>query len=311
MIAVKDSTVSAVIVSMDRPDMLEACVQSIQEQNRTSVDLWIVAYRYSPENLERIKARFPSAHIVESDGVRGFSENNNLALRQLDSEFVFIVNDDTVQTMPVVDALLEDFAKLPGNVAAVSPKIVFPDGRLQTCGRDPWTAWRWMKHYLHLVDETRPGKWSVKDGLFRTWTLNGACFLARTDVFRKAGWFDEYYAFTPEDIALGHKFNDMGWQVFADADVSITHFAGGTISEKEAVIKPVRILGSLHFHSRGSRIRFCLLACYAWLVEAARYTKYLIKGCRTDRDRIMKASARNVMKAVFSGKSPKELLEKI
>ena len=50
-----------------------------------------------------------------------------------------------------------------------------------------------------------------------------------------------------------------------------------------------------------------LLGCFAWCVEAARYMKYLIKGCHSEHDSIMKKTARNVMRAVFSGKSTKEV----
>ncbi len=300
-------TVSAVIVCMDRPDILYPCLESIVSHNRTPVEIWVVAYMFSEEHLSALRRDWPSVRIVESNGLRGFSENNNLALRRISSDYVFVVNDDTVQDMPVIDMLLDDFSRLDGNVAAVSPKIVFADGRVQTCGRGPWTVWRWMKHYLHMGSETRPSRWTMQQGLFRTWTLNGACFLARTDAFRSAGWFDEAYTFTPEDIALGHRFNEMGYTVYADADVRITHYAGSSVSDMEQVIKPVRIAGSLIFLSRGSKSRRFMLAGFAWCVEAARYLKYSLLGCRSDRDRVMKATARNVMKAVFSGKTTKEL----
>ena len=192
--------VSVVIVCMDRPDLLNPCLESIRAHNRTELEVWVVAYRFSEGNLERLKADWPAVHIVESRELRGFSENNNLALRQVTGDYCFIVNDDTLMRMPVIDRLLADFDRLPADAAVVSPKIVFPDGRVQTSGRAPWTAWRYVKHYLHMVDETVPTPWSMKEGLFRTWTVNGACFLVRTDVFRQAGWFDETYTFTPEDI---------------------------------------------------------------------------------------------------------------
>ncbi len=185
------SEVSVVIVNMNKPELLSQCLESLYSFNRCKPDVYVVAYMYSQHNLDLAMKEFPQVHFIPSDEIRGFAENNNLALNKIESEFVFIVNDDTIQHMPVIDSLLEDFHKLPATVAAVSPKIVFPDGRIQTCGRAPWTAWRWMKHYLHFEDETKPGPWTMKQGLFRTWTLNGACFLARTETFRKAGWFDE------------------------------------------------------------------------------------------------------------------------
>ena len=315
---------------------LYACLDSLFAQNRTPLDVWVVAYLMQAEHREALAARYPAIHIIESREVRGFAENNNLALRQIDSEYCFVVNDDTLQSMPVVDLLLEDLKKLPENAAAVQPKIVFGDGRVQTCGRTPWTAWRYAKHYLHWVDEgrteggigsrisghPRPDKregptavptGTLRDGrgrseaeairesmppsVVRTYTLNGACFLIKTAVFRKMGWFDERYFFTPEDIALGHALNDAGYSVWVHPQVCITHLAGGSVSAMEQAIKPARVRGSLIFYGEP-----LWLKCFIWSVELARYVKNSIL-----RREVNKKSARNVMHAVFSKQTPKEI----
>lgn len=315
--------VSVVIVCMGDPAVhLYACLDSLAAQNRTPLDVWVVAYLMSAEQRKALAARYPSVHLVESNEVRGFAENNNLALRQIGGEYCFIVNDDTLQSMPVVDRLLADFSKLPENAAVVQPKIVFPNGRVQTCGRTPWTAWRYAKHYLHWVDEgktegifrpTSEEKYfscgcsknhfssdiatpTLENELFRTYTLNGACFLINTEVFRKMGWFDERYFFTPEDIALGHKLNEAGYTVWADADVVITHLAGRTAGPMEAAIKPARVKGSLLFYGEGKWLKTKALALFIWCVEAARYLKHL-GHCDT---------ARNIMRSVFDHSSAKE-----
>ena len=329
--------VSVVIVCMGDPAVhLYACLDSLFAQNRTPLEVWVVAYLMQAEHREALAARYPAIHIIESREVRGFAENNNLALRKIDSEYCFVVNDDTLQSMPVVDLLLEDLKKLPENAAAVQPKIVFGDGRVQTCGRTPWTAWRYAKHYLHWVDEgrteggigsrisghPRPDKregptavpiGTLRDGrgrseaeairesmppsVVRTYTLNGACFLIKTAVFRKMGWFDERYFFTPEDIALGHALNNAGYSVWVHPEVCITHLAGGSVSAMEQAIKPARVRGSLIFYGEP-----LWLKCFIWSVELARYVKNSIL-----RREVNKKSARNVMHAVFSKQTPKEI----
>ena len=305
--------VSVVIVCMDRPDLLYPCLEGIRAHTSVSYEVWVVAYLFSPEHLAALKADWPEVKVIESRELRGFSENNNLALRQVTGEYCFIVNDDTLMSMPVIDSLVADFDRLPADAAIVSPKIVFPDGRVQTCGRAPWTAWRYVKHYLHLVDETVPSAWSMKEGLFRTWTVNGACFLIRTAVFREAGWFDETYTFTPEDIAIGHKVNQMGYSVWADADVSITHLAGGTVSRLEAAIKPTRVRGALQFYSGGNPVKYALLGGFVWCTEALRRLKYLFadKSDPSSRAAIMDATARNVMRSVFTRRSSKEVFTRL
>ena len=202
--------VSIIIVSMNRPDILFPCLDSIKAYTKVPYETLVVAYLYTRENQILLREKYPWVTIVESNELRGFSENNNLALKMAAGRYCFVVNDDTVQKVPVVDRLVEDMKRLPDNAAAVSPRIVLADGRLQTCGRGPWSPWRYAQHYLHRVDETRPSRWNKSAGLFQTYTLNGACFLIKTDVFRKLGWFDERFFFTPEDIALGHALNAAG-----------------------------------------------------------------------------------------------------
>lgn len=293
--------VSVIIVSMNRPDILFPCLDSIRAQNRVPMETLVVAYRFSAENLDLLRERYPLVKVIPSEGVRGFSENNNLALRQARGKYCFVVNDDTLQEMPVIDRLVKDFDGLPENAAAVSPCICFADGRVQTCGRAPWSAWRYAWHYLHLVDETKPSRWSMREGLFPSYTLNGACFLIKTEVFKSVGWFDERFFFTPEDIALGHQLNEAGYTVWADAEVRITHLAGGSVSALEAAIKPARVRGSLLFYGEPFGLKL-FIGCY----EALRLAKYAFLS-RTPRHVLMQKTARNVLRTVFSKESPKEI----
>jgi len=290
--------VSIVIVCMNRPDILFPCLDSIHTGNAASVlETLVVAYQFSEENLKLLQEKYPWVTIVPSRGIHGFAENNNLALTQVKGRFCFILNDDTLLPEKTIDRLVEDLEKLPADAAAVSPCIRFADGRIQTLGRAPWSRWRYARHYLHLVDETQPSAWSMKEGLFRTYTLNGACFLIKTDVFREAGWFDERYFFTPEDIALGHLLNERGYSVWADADVSITHLAGGSVSQMETAIKPARVRGSMIFYGEP-----LLLKLFIWCFEALRALRYTFQ-----RSSINYRTARNVMKTVFSHATPKEI----
>ena len=308
--------VSIVIVCMNRPDILFPCLDSIRTHTTVSYETLVVAYLFSQENLALLQERYPWVKVVQSTELRGFSENNNLALRQAKGRYCFIVNDDTLMHEPVIDRLVRDLESLPENAAAISPCICFGDGRIQTCGRTPWTPWRYAKHYLALGPTSEEKYFSCgcsknhfssdiatpthDHELLQTYTLNGACFLIKTAVFRKMGWFDERYFFTPEDIALGHALNDAGYSVWVHPQVCITHLAGGSVSAMEQAIKPARVRGSLVFYGEP-----LWLKCFVWSVELARYVKNSIL-----RREVNKKTARNVMHAVFSKQTPKEIFLK-
>lgn len=295
--------VSIVIVCMNRPDILFPCLDSIKEHTTVSYETLVVAYMFSPENLEALRGRYPWVTIIPSMELRGFSENNNLALKAVSGKYCLILNDDTIMQEPVIDSLVAAIEALPDNAASVSPCIRFPDGRVQTCGRSKWTPWRYARHYLHLVDEsTEEHIPSVNS--YQTYTLNGACFLIKTKVFKEVGWFDERYFFTPEDIALGHKLNEAGFTVWAVPGVNITHIAGGSVSQLEQAIKPARVRGSMIFYGEP-----LWLKCFIWCYEALRAFKYFFLP-RKGRNLIMRKTALNVMKAVFSSDTPKEIFKR-
>jgi hypothetical protein len=138
---------------------------------------------------------------------------------------------------------------------------------------------------------------------FQTYTLNGACFLIKTDAFREAGWFDERFFFTPEDIALGHKLNEMGYTVWANPEVSVTHLAGGSVSAMEQAIKPTRVRGSMIFYGEP-----LWLKCFIWCVEAFRLIKHTVIPSEASVSH--KNTARNVMHTVFSKETPKEIFKR-
>ena len=47
--------VSVVIVCMNRPDLLYPCLESIRSHTTVSYELWVVAYRFTPENLTALR----------------------------------------------------------------------------------------------------------------------------------------------------------------------------------------------------------------------------------------------------------------
>jgi len=305
--------VSVVIVSMNRPDILYPCLESIRKHNSCNYEILLVAYRFSEDNLNALKRDWPEVKVIVNNALSGFAENNNLALKEARGRYCFIVNDDTVMDMPVIDTLFSDFDRVPENTAAISPKIIFGDGSVQTCGRGPWRALKYLAHYLHLVDETRRGEWTMQEGLFRTWTLNGACFIIRTDIFSSLGWFDETYTFTPEDIALGHLINDSGYEVWVDADAVITHLAGSTAGPMESAIKPTRIRGSLLFYAKGKPLKYALMGVFVILYESLRVLKWLPADRKDPNSHaaVMYRTAKNVIKSVFSQKSTKQIFTEL
>ena len=304
--------VSIVIVCMNRMDILYPCLEGLRAHTGVPCETFVVAYRFSPENLAKAQADFPWVSWVVSDELRGFSENNNLALRQARGRYCFVVNDDTEVREDVIGALVKDFEQLPPDAAIVSPRLLNADGSLQLCGRPPYPARYYVLQQWHLhrepIDDT-VGRTPLFGEVFRTSNITGAAFLIRTDLFRELGWFDETYFFTPEDIALSTLARKNGYGVYVDRAVAITHKWRTTATRISPAIRPAAVRGSLLFFSGGSRLKYGLLALPVWLAEFSKRTKAALKLRRdpSEANRIAWETFRNITRSIFTCRSPKEI----
>lgn len=307
--------VSIVIVCMNRMDNLYPCLQSILQYTSVSYECMVVAYMFDKIALDKAKADFPWVDFIESDEIRGFSENNNLALKRARGRYCFVLNDDTEFSEPVIDELIADFERLPKNTAIVSPKLVNADGSLQLCGRPPYPARKYVLQQWHLYTEpidNVTGKNAEFAEVYRSWNITGACFLIMTEIFEQLGWFDESYFFTPEDIALGTLAVNSGYTLWVDAAVQVTHKWRTTASRISPAVRPAAVKGSLLFFSRGSRFRFFLMASGVWLAETSKRIKARIRWQRShsDEDLIKLQTFRNICANIFNQKTPKEIFKR-
>jgi len=309
--------VSIVIVCMNKPKNLYPCLNSIKQYtNIVSYETFVVAYLFSEENLKKVKEDFPWVKFIESKEIRGFSENNNLALRQAKSKYCFVVNDDTEMKMPVIDGLVETMENLPENVAIVSPNILKADGSVQYCGR-PRQTWKTViSNDLFRYNMNRNSPYINKTGTFKSYNILGAAFLIKTEIFSKFGWFDETYFFCPEDVALSTQLNEAGYECWVNADISIIHYEGDSGKSSSMIrtaTKPAHRRGSLIFYPRGNRYIWLLMSVAYLVYDIILYMVYWYK-VNVSKEKgvslVSYKSLQNLLGVTFSKASPKEIFIK-
>lgn len=307
--------VSIVIVCMNNLHNLYPCLESIRKYTtEVTYETFVVAYLFTKDNLEKAKADFSWVTFIESNEIRGFSENNNLALKQAKGKYCFVLNDDTEMQMPIIDGLFETIENLPKEVAAISPRSVFGDGMQQSCGRPKHTIWTYILSSLKMWDEQRsPSPYVNQKGVFKTYDLWGAFFLIRTDIFRQMGWFDERYYFSPEDIALSRKLNRAGYHCYVDSKMTIIHYEGMTgkgISPLQLATKPASFKGNLIYYADESSIRFFLISLLFFVLAIFSFIFHLSKsitGSARERNRILYHCDVNCMSICFLDLTPKQI----
>jgi GT2 family glycosyltransferase len=309
-----DIDVSIVIVCMNNLQNLYPCLDSIKKYTTVSYETLVVAYLFSEENLRKLRNDYPWITIIESNEIRGFSENNNLALRQAKGRYCFVLNDDTEMKMDVLGGLAYSIEKLPNEVAIISPNILNRDGTVQCCGRPYLGRKEYILSCFNLWNEKKSrSKYVNQQGVFESFNIVGAAFLIKTEIFKKAGWFDEYYFFVPEDIALSMALNKMGYKCYVDADISIIHYGGMTgksLSYIQTATKPAASKGDLHLYARGNKFFYFFLLVFIFFSAILRCFYYRIKSSSKKKPNyvyILFIGHLNILQTIYRKMTPKQI----
>lgn len=307
--------VSIIIVCMNNLKNLYPCLNSIKQHTRICYEILVVAYLFSEENIKQVRRDYPWIRIIESNEIRGFSENNNLALRQAKGKYCFVLNDDTELKMPTIDLLVKDINELPDEVAIVSPVTIYPNGKIQTCGRPPKRWNHYIMQALHLWNENK-GPYVNQKGLFQSYNIIGAAFLIKKEIFQQQGWFDEKYFFCPEDIALSTQLNKAGYKCYVDTNCKVIHYegmSGKSLSLVQTATSPAAFRGSLIFYSDNSPYKETILRSFFFFIFCFRFIIHRLQSIyksKPNKEYILSIGDYHCIKTCFSYKTPKEIFIK-
>jgi len=133
------------------------------------------------------------------------------------------LNNDTLLLPNWLEPLVEAMDQDPG-LAAVQPRLIYPDGRLNSAGDLVFADQAWNYGKGHPNPFAPP--FSVRRAPDYA---SGACLLVRKEMFDAVGGFDSVYAPAYyEDTDLSFAFRARGWRVLYEPRSTVVHVEGGT-----------------------------------------------------------------------------------
>ncbi len=250
------------IVSLNRLDLVEQCLRSVRECTRSvTYEVHIVAHDYDLGALEQLERSHPGAMIHRVAGIRGYSQNNNVALRAARGRYVAILNDDTLLRSDVFGQLVR-FLDGHADVAAACPVLRHSDGGLQMGVRGRMTPLGLVLYELKL-DRALPRALAARLGVpSRPWLPadagealdvgagTGACFVMRRDALEIIGFLDEAFFLGPDDVDWTQRLRRQAGRVVILPHVSLTHLGGATLSRWYRAVLPAMYSGCYLFFRR-------------------------------------------------------------
>ena len=228
------SKLSVIIVNYRVKHYLDQCVHSVKKALAgLDADIWVVDNCSGDDSVECIKKWHPDIHIIENDENLGFSRANNQAIRQSSSDYVLLLNPDTVVGENVLAQCVSFLDQHP-HAGALGVKMLSAEGCFARESRrgvpTPLTAFFKMSGLCSLFPKNRWfGRYYMGyldlDKTCQIEIVSGAFMMLNRKAIEKVGLLDEDFFMYGEDIDLSYRLLKGGYKNYY-LPISIIHYKG-------------------------------------------------------------------------------------
>ena len=203
-----------------------------------SYEIIVVDNASGDDSLIKLQDYFKDkVKFIESKENNGFAAGNNLALRQVKSDYVLLLNSDTVvwqNTLENVYSYMEQHT----DVGACGCRVRLESGELdKACKRTFPNVKNSFFRLFHIPNKSQDDNYNLTDlpddEVYEIDCLTGAFMFIRDRALEDAGLLDETFFMYGEDIDLCYRIKQAGWKIVYYGKNSITHFKGASSKKQK------------------------------------------------------------------------------
>ncbi|MFZ1679075.1 MAG: glycosyltransferase [Saprospiraceae bacterium] len=231
---------SVIIVSYNVYPFLDNCLRSVQQAMKDIEGEIIVVDNSSVDRTPQlVHEHFPNVRLIANSDNKGFAKANNQALAISNTEYVVLLNPDTIVSEDTFTICLSFMDQHP-DAGAVGVRMLDGSGRFLPESKRglPTLLASFMKmsglyklfprsaklnsYYEGQIGEHEIAKIEV---------LTGAFMFMRKKTLDKIGFLDEDYFMYGEDIDLSYRITKGGYGIYYLPTTSIIHYKGESTSK--------------------------------------------------------------------------------
>ncbi len=257
-----------IIVNYNVQHFLEQCLHSVGKATKNiSAEVIVVDNNSVDGSIEMLKAKFPEVQLIENKKNTGFSYANNQAIKIAKSEYILLLNPDTVveeDTFEKVIAFMDTHPDAGGlGVKMLDGKGNFlPESKrglptpavafYKMCGLSSIfpKSHTFGKYHLGFLDENKINEVEI---------LAGAFMLLRKTTLDKVGLLDETFFMYGEDIDLSYRIILGGYKNYYFPETRIIHYKGestkkSTVNYVFVFYRAMVIFAQKHFSQNNAKL---------------------------------------------------------
>ncbi|WP_049944998.1 glycosyltransferase family 2 protein [Butyrivibrio sp. AC2005] len=232
-----NNKVTIIIPNYNGAKFLDDCLKSLKKQSISS-EVIIIDNGSTDNGIETLRnnlgkhaERYPKTVIHELSENTGFANAVNVGIRLAKTEYVILLNNDTVSDERMTENLLKaiDGKSKVFSVGAKMLQMKEPHN-IDDCG-DLYCALGWA---------FSPGRDKSNKNYDRKMKITSACAGAaiyRKDILVQIGGFDEAHFCYLEDVDVGYRARIYGYQNYYEPTAVVYHAGSGTSGSRYNVFK--------------------------------------------------------------------------
>ncbi len=231
--------IDIILVNYNGYHFLEECLNSMRQQTFKDFTVWMIDNASTDSSEIFVKEHYPEVRWIGLKSNTGFCYANNYGMGLSKSEFVFLLNNDTVLEKETLAELIKAFDTYP-NIAFCACKLVhYRNPKIIDAAGDEFT--------FYGVARKR-GNGKLSSDYEENKEVFGAC--AGASIYRRSmletiGGFDEDFWAYNEDSDLNFRARILGYKCMFVARAVVKHHVGGSFKpslQKQYLIRRNLIL---------------------------------------------------------------------
>ena len=203
---------SVVIVSYKSENVIENCINSIDPE----IEIIVIDNSNDDELKKKFESKYQNVRCILSKENLGMGAGNNLGIKNVDKDFVLILNPDVVLEKNTMSEIFVESKKIDNFaiIAPISNKNEFPNYILK---KD------------HKFDPIKPFKVKSVDGFAMLLNLKR---LNQFEIFNNYKYFDENIFMYLENDDLCKRLNDLGEEIYIVPKSKVMHLGANAVDIK-------------------------------------------------------------------------------
>jgi N-acetylglucosaminyl-diphospho-decaprenol L-rhamnosyltransferase len=217
--------ITALVVTYDSAAWIRACLGAL-----AGIPTIVIDNASRDDTVATVRSEFPAVRVIARPDNGGFAVAVNEACRAVPDDDILLVNPDLV-VRPGSVGLLDEYLAAHPRVGMAVPRLVYPDGTLQTSIRT-WPSPLTMLARRSPLGRTKVGRRILAKHFYSDdpplsarpiHNAIGAAMLVRRAAIRAVGPMDERIFLYGEDLDWCYRMWQRGWEVHIVPDAVMEH----------------------------------------------------------------------------------------